>query len=184
MTDKKEVTSPSAKSMSIDAPTDDGGHHGWTLILICAGIGLLACCLLIPQTDENRRLVYETQKLQGELDYLQKQVEVNGEFIKRVGDDPILAERLAQRQMKFIRQGASVLQLEAHEGLSQRTPFSLVSLAPPAPPPLYHLPGGRLAELCRDTKSRLYLIGLGLMLTAAGLVLGSTPSGISTAKAN
>ena len=168
---------------SDDAPLDDGGHHGWTLILICAGIGLLACCLLIPQTDENRRLVYEAQKFKNELDYLQKQVQVNAEFIQRVGEDPILAERLAQRQMKFIREGASVVHLDPPVGLSERTPYSLVSLAPPSPPPAYRLPGGRLAELCRDPKSRLYLIGLGLMLTASGLVLGSTPPTRSTPQA-
>src|SRR5437868_4951264 len=117
MTDKQDVTCEASDPVSGQAPIDEGGHHGWTLILICAGIGLLACCLLIPQTDENRRLVYETQKLKGELDYLQKQVEVNDQFVKRVGEDPILAERLAQRQMKFIREGASIVPLQHASGL-------------------------------------------------------------------
>src|SRR5215212_8216660 len=38
-------------------PAPKGG--GWTLALLCAGIALIACTVLIPQADANRRLVYE-----------------------------------------------------------------------------------------------------------------------------
>src|SRR4051812_27466761 len=38
-------------------PAPRGG--GWTLALLCGGIALIACTVLIPAADANRRLVYE-----------------------------------------------------------------------------------------------------------------------------
>ncbi len=57
----------------------------------------------------------------------------------------------------------------------EESPFSLVSIAPPPPLPPPQLRSGRMAELCRDPKVRLYTIGTGMMLIACGLVLGATP---------
>jgi len=148
-------------------------HHGWTIMLISAGIGLIALCLLIPQSDENRLMAYQCQKLKMDLEHLDKQVAVNQEFIDRLGHDPALAERLAQRQMKFIRAGTRVLELDERIAPGEESPFSLVSIAPPpklAPP---ELRSGRMAEMCRDPKVRLYVIGTGMMLVACGLVLGA-----------
>ena len=34
----------------------DGG--GWTLAVLCMGLSLIAGCVIIPQADANRRLVY------------------------------------------------------------------------------------------------------------------------------
>src|SRR3954466_12659582 len=150
-------------------------HHGWTIMLISAGIGLIACCLLIPQSDENRLMAYECQKLKMDLEHLDKQVAVNQEFIERLGRDPALMERLAQRQMKFIRAGAKVLELDERTLPGEESPFSLVSIAPPPKLPPPELRSGRMAELCRDPKVRLYVIGTGMMLIACGLVLGATP---------
>ena len=62
-------------------------------MLISAGIGLIACCLLIPQSDENRLMAYECQKLKMDLEHLDKQVAVNQEFIDRLGRDPALRHR-------------------------------------------------------------------------------------------
>src|SRR6185436_15396657 len=59
-------------------------HHGWTIMLISAGIGLIALCLLIPQSDENRLMAYQCQKLKMDLEHLDKQVAVNQEFIDRL----------------------------------------------------------------------------------------------------
>ena len=142
-------------------------------MLISAGIGLIALCLLIPQADENRLMAYQCQKLKMDLEHLDKQVAVNQEFISRLGRDPALAERLAQRQMKFIRAGTKVLELDERTMPGEESPFSLVSIAPPpklAPP---QLRSGRMAEWCRDPKVRLYVIGTGMMLIACGLVLGA-----------
>jgi hypothetical protein len=77
--------------------------------MLCAGIAIIAACLLIPQADANRRLVYERTKLQADLEAVEKQVAVNDEFLRKVADDANLAERLAQRQMKMIRQGTRIL---------------------------------------------------------------------------
>ena len=56
----------------------------------------------------------------------------------------------------------------------EESPFSLVSIAPPPRLPPPELRSGRMAELCRDPKVRLYTIGTGMMLIACGLVLGAT----------
>lgn len=167
-------------------PPPKGG--GWTVTMLCAGIAILACCVLIPQTDANRRLVYEREKLKLDLESVKKQVATNEEFLRRVADDPNLAERLAQRQMKIIRQGTRVLELKnlAGPGASdprlgsaspaptpdEVSPFQLVHVPPPPPMPAYEPVGGTLAKLCYHPPSRLYLIGAGLLLMAAGLVLG------------
>jgi len=146
----------------------------WTIPMLCAGIGLIAACVLIPLSEENRQLVYEREQLRLDLVQIQKQVTVNDEFLKNLGDDPTLAERLAQRQMKTIREGSEVVDLESTSGKQEMSPFLLVSLPPPAPMPAYAPVGGRLATLCLTGKSRLFLVGCGLMLCAGGLVLGGT----------
>ena len=149
-------------------PTRGGA---FTIPMLCAGIAIIACCLLIPQADANRRLAYERLKLQADLEAVQRQVAVNGEFLAKVSDDPNLAERLAQRQMKIIRAGTKVLELKGDDepGMS---PFQLTNVAPPPAFPAYQSRGGTLARLCYNPKSRLYLMGTGLLLSAAGLVLG------------
>ena len=169
-------------------PAPKGG--GWTVAALCFGIGIIACCVVIPQADANRRLAYERERLQVDLDSIKKQVSTNGEFLRRVADDPNLAERLAQRQMKIIREGTRVLELKkkkagASPGSSGRgagtlpadvSPFHLVAVAPPPPMPPYQPSGGRLAGLCYDPHKRLYLMGFGLLLMAAGLVCGFSPN--------
>lgn len=171
-------------------PPPRGG--GWTVTLLCFGIGLIACCVLIPQADANRRLAYEREKLKLDLESIRKQVSTNDEFLKRVADDPNLAERLAQRQMKIIRQGTRVLELKkqrpantsggggaigstAGQAADEMSPFQLVHVAPPPPLPPYKPVGGVIAGLCYNPHARLYLTGIGLFLMAAGLVLGFGP---------
>jgi hypothetical protein len=137
------------------------------------GVALIACCVLIPQADSNRRLAYERELLQRDLQTIDQQIEVNGEFLKKVADDPELAQRLAERQMKVIPEGVRVLDLTHEpEGMS---PFQLVNVAPPPPLPPYKPTGGTIAHLCYGPHSRLYLIGISLGMIAMGLVLGATP---------
>ena len=70
-----------------------------------------------------------------------QQIQVNQEFLKKVSDDPTLAQRLAERQMKVIPEGEHVVDLmHEPEGMS---PFQLVNVAPPAPLPPYRPVGGR-----------------------------------------
>jgi hypothetical protein len=143
----------------------------WTIPLICAGIAIVAACLLIPTADENRRLAYESQFLKADLEQLEKQVETNQQFLKHIGQDPILAERLAQRQMKMVREGTSVLELKGQDLRASASPFMLVTLPPPTPQPPYQPIGGSVSNLCRQPRSQLYLIGGALLMIAAGLVL-------------
>ena len=152
-------------------PTRGGG---FTIPILCAGIAIIAACLLIPQADANRRLVYERAKLQADLEAVEKQVATNEEFLHKVADDPNLAERLAQRQMKIIRQGNEVLNLK-NDPSEEMSPFQLTAVQPPPEFPAYQPRGGILASLCYNPRSRLYLMGIGLMAMAGGLVLGFGP---------
>ncbi|HEX2971228.1 MAG TPA: hypothetical protein VHP11_02775 [Tepidisphaeraceae bacterium] len=177
MDDAPATVDAGEEPIAEDAASQTGGSHGWTFVLISVGIGLIACCLLIPQADENRTLLYQCNNLKMDLEHIQKQAEVSEEFLKQINEDPAVAERLAQLQMRFVRKGTNVLdlpELDAAEG--QRSPFMLVTVTPPPPLPEYRPLGGRLANLCRDARSRLYMIGGGLMLMATGLVLGYTPT--------
>ena len=147
---------------------------GWTITALCAGIALIACCVLIPQADANRRLAYDKETLTRDLRNIEKQIDVNREFLKKVGDDPTLAQRLAERQMKVIPQGAHVVDL-THDS-DVMSPFQLLNVAPPTALPPYRPVGGTLARICYGSQSRLYLIGMSLGLIAMGLVLGAGPS--------
>jgi hypothetical protein len=161
------------RAMAAPVPLAPLQSGGWTLPLLCAGIALIACCVLIPQADANRRLAYDRRQLQSELKTIESQVKVNAEFLKRVADDPTLAQRLAERQMKVIPEGAHVLELSGEQpGMS---PFQLVNVVPPAPLPPYKALGGTLANVCYGIHSRLYLIGISLGMIATGLVLGYAP---------
>ena len=144
--------------------------------MICIGIALIACCVLIPATEENRRLVYERERLKADLDQINKQTEVNDEFLKRVADDPSLSERLAQRQMKMVREGTSVLEVKGESSPRDMSPYVLTTLAPPVLPPPYQPRGGILAALVSNPRSQLYVMGGGMLLVAAGLVMGSAPA--------
>ena len=121
-------------------------------------------------------LAWEREKLKIDLAYIQEQTRVQDEFLTRVADDPTLAERLAQRQMKIIREGTRVLKLkgrqEGGEETAEMSPFHLVAVSPPPPLPPYKPIGGPFASLFYQPRTRLYLLGGGLMLLAAGLVLG------------
>lgn len=171
-------------SYSPDADADDEDDHayatagstggGWTIPLLCLGIAIIAFCLIIPQADANRRLVYERASLRADLESIQTQVTMNDEFLRRLAGDATLAERLALRQLNLQRAGTKTLSVTMRDGGS--SPFDLVKVTPPAAMPPYEPVGGKLAAICRDTRSRLYLMGTGLFILAAGLVLGvSTP---------
>ncbi len=142
----------------------------WTIPLMCAGIALIACCLLIPAADENHQLTYEGASLRADLEQIQKQVETNQEFLTRMRMDPALAKRLAQRQMKMVREGTNVLELKGHPLRASPSPFLLVTLPPPAPLAPYRPVGGHFAAMCRDPRLQLYMLGAGMMMIATGLV--------------
>lgn len=146
-----------------------------TIPLLCIGIAIIACVTLLPLADENHQLAWEREKLNADLAQLKEQVRVNGEFLNHVADDPTLAERLAQRQMKYIRQGSSVLPLRGTGMKEEMSPFHLVAVPPPKPLPPYQPVGGALATLVRAPRAQLYLVGGALLLIATGIVMGYAP---------
>ena len=157
------------------APAGPTTGGGWTIPLMCVGLGLIACCVIIPQAETNRQLFHEQQALSADLDRLQKQVSVNDEFLKNVLDNPTLAERLASRQLKTIRKGQKVLAMKEGNDNADMSPFTLVDLPPAAPTPPYRAKRGTIADLCNNARSRLYLLGMALAMVAIGLVMDSRP---------
>lgn len=147
------------------------GAGGWTIVSLCVGIGILACCFILPLADANRKLALEHERLQENLTQLQKQIDVNQQFLSHVNDDPILAERLAQRQMHYIRAGTSIVPLPS-ERTAGSSPFSLVAVPAPAVVQAPAQADSRLVSLFLDTRIRTWAMGTGLILVAMGLVLG------------
>src|SRR5277367_5061435 len=146
----------------------------WSIPLLCAGLCIIGVCVLLPQSEMNRKLVAERDKLKSDLAYVNQQLAVNDQFLQNVGVDPGLAERLAQRQMKQIRQGASVLELKEQPNKTEMSPFLLVSVGTPPTAMLYQSPTGLVGKICEDSRDRLFLSGFGLFLVASVLVLGAS----------
>ncbi len=165
------------RSQQMKLPTHVPAHGSawWTIPLLCVGLGIIAWCVLIPASNANRKLVLEREKLHRDLDAVDKQIAVNQEFLKRISDDLELAERLAQRQMKYIRQGRNVLELPQQSAThDQMSPFLLTAMPRPAPLAKWPIQPGPLGRIAEDSKIQLYLIGLGLLLLAASLVMGGS----------
>ena len=60
-------------------------------------------------------------------------------------------------------------------GKEEMSPFHLVAVPPPPPMAEYEPVGGPLAQIVRQPRAQLYLVGGALLLIAMGLVLGYTP---------
>jgi hypothetical protein len=165
-------------------PRGSSESGGWTIAILCMGLGLIAACVIIPQADSNRRLVYQREQLRLDLAQVQKQIALNKEFLAKMESDPQLTERLAQREMHAVEQGESVVTVndgdsstgDASTGESAQaarmSPFSLVKVPPPPMLQPYQPVGGTLAALCRDPQWHVYLLGGGMIMVAGGLVLG------------
>jgi hypothetical protein len=147
----------------------------WTIPLLCLGLSIIACCVLLPASDANRKLVLEREKLKRDLAAVEQQAEVNAMFLKRVSGDPELAERLAQRQMRFIREGTNVLELPqtSERAGDVMNPFLLTAL--PGAAPMVRIPPrpGILGTLTVNNKVQLYALGAAMLLLAIALVMGS-----------
>ena len=162
-------------SQAQNPPSPREGYSSvWSIPLLIVGLAIVGICTLVPQWQANRQLAAERDKLLNDLDYAQTQISVNDRFLQSVGDDPSLAERLAQRQMQQIRKGTSVLELKGKFSRSPISPFALVSIAQPPLAPLVQPPHGLLAKLCDSPRRQLYCTGAGMFMIAVGLVLGSS----------
>jgi cell division protein FtsL len=156
------------------APIEQPGRTGawWTLPIMCLGLAIVACAVLVPAADENRRDLHELAKLERDVAYFQKQSDVNQQFLEHVSTDPTLAERLAQRQLRMTRVDSRVVQMSKDRGPFSMSPYALVTIDPPTPMPEYRPMGGFLSRYFLDTKGQIYLTGLGILLVAAGVILG------------
>src|SRR5437588_7717280 len=155
---------PQAPQNSIDQESDPHAPErgGWTVSLLCAGVAIIAVCLLLPLAEENHQFAWQREKLKADLEQIQQQVQVNDEFLKKLRNDPTLAERLAQRQMKFIREGTKILDLPGEGGKEDMSPFLLVNLPPPTPMPSYRPLRRPLSIVVPNPRLLLYVTGTGL----------------------
>src|SRR5271170_6978990 len=100
----------------------------WSLPMLCMGLGLIAICVLVPAAEANKRLTADRDKLSRDLSFVESQVSANQIFLDEVNTDPEIAERLAQRQCRQIRQGTSVLELKGISQEKSASPFEMVSV--------------------------------------------------------
>jgi len=150
----------------------------WSLPLLCAGLGLIAICVLVPAAEANKRLTADRDKLKRDMTYVESQLSANQEFLSMAGSDPELSERLAQRQFRQIRQGTSVLPLKGIDQTTATSPFEMISVTPPPPVAEYHPLTGILGDICGDMRSQMYAVGLGMFMVATALVLGVSGKGM------
>jgi hypothetical protein len=161
-------------------PRETAETGAWTISVLCMGLGLIAACILIPQADANRRLVYAREQLRLELQNIQQQTSVNREFLTKMEVDPQLTERLAQREMRAVEQGEAVVNVNGDAGSAsgataaaeRMSPFTLVKVPPPPALEPYQPVGGTFADLCRNPGTHMYVLGTGMIMVAGGLVLG------------
>ena len=155
-----------------ETPTPSTGGW-WTLPIMCFGIALIACALIVGQVEDNLQMTWQKNKLQMDLEHLQKQSDTNVEFLERIKTDANLVERLAQRQMKLVREGAAVLELKGSAGEEGLSAFKLVKT--PSPPNVepYRSADTPLTRLFGTARQRLYASGMGAFLIAVGLIMGN-----------
>ncbi|GIW76315.1 MAG: hypothetical protein KatS3mg104_1378 [Phycisphaerae bacterium] len=144
----------------------------WTLPMMCLGLTIIACALIVPAVDENRRELHQLTRLERDVNYFQMQSEVNKQFLEHVSTDPALAERLAMRQLRMTRPDSRIVQIPQTGNPFAMSPYALVTLDPPPPVPDYQPLGGVLSRYFLDPQTQIYLTGIGILLTAAGVILG------------
>ena len=58
-------------------PEEEPEKGGWLVSFLCAGVAIIAICLLLPLAEENHQLAWQREKLKTDLAQLQEQVQVN-----------------------------------------------------------------------------------------------------------
>lgn len=182
---KEENPASSEQSKDDDSKTDSSGlgpvlagndpprtGAWWTLPLMCLGLGIVACALIVPAVDENRRELHQLARLERDVNYFQMQSDVNKQFLEHVSTDPTLAERLALRQLRLTRPDSRIVQIPQTNNPFGMSPYALVTIDPPPPIPDYQPLGGLLSQYFLDSKTQIYLASIGILLTAAGVILG------------
>jgi hypothetical protein len=155
------------------APTQHSGSW-WTIPLLCAGIGLITCAIVVGQVEDNRKLAWQREILQRDLKYFQDQINTNQAFLSRLSDDANLVERLAQRQTKMVRKGAAILDLGKDSAQEDTSPFRLVNIPPPPNVKPYEPSKSIMSILFSHPRVRLYAYGVGAFLIARSLITGAS----------
>lgn len=175
---RQSTDDPSTQTDSSDLGQVSGGKAvsrtgaWWTLPMMCLGLTIIACALIVPAVDENRRELHQLTRLERDVRYFQMQSEVNKQFLEHVSTDPALAERLAMRQLRMTRPDSRIVPIPQTGNPFAMSPYALVTLDPPPPVPDYQPLGGVLSRYFLDPQTQIYLTGIGILLTAAGVILG------------
>ncbi|HEX8324720.1 MAG TPA: hypothetical protein VF595_12505 [Tepidisphaeraceae bacterium] len=172
--DRLRAESERVDTASVIEAEPPAGPSGawWTIPLTFLGIAIVACAILIPAADENRRDAYELAKIERDVAYFQKQSEVNQDFLRRVNTDPTLAERLALRQLHQTREGVRLAPLASRPDRFGASPYAMTRLDPPAALAPYRPVPGKLTDWFLGDKNPQQMAGLGLILAGAGVLLG------------
>ncbi|MFT3788518.1 MAG: hypothetical protein QM770_20495 [Tepidisphaeraceae bacterium] len=148
-------------------------------LLIVAGLAMVGAAVLAPLREESRSLAHDAFALQREVDQVNRQMQINRDFVAAVPTDPQLATRLAMRQHTDV--GHTDTKSIALRGATTKpfaqSPFALTSLPPPEPLPAYSsdVPAA-LRSWLLDANRRSLVLGLGVFCVAAGLILGAMPT--------
>lgn len=143
----------------------------WSIPMLSAGICLISSAMIIQQVEENREMAWQRNKLKNDIEHIEKQLNANDDFITRIGKDSGIAERLAQRQMKMIRQGSAVLDVKGLDNSCESSPFRLITIPPPPLVKPYERAPGLLTRLFANPQIRLIAYGLGSFMLAVAIVL-------------
>lgn len=144
--------------------------------LLSLGLAMIASALIVGQVEENRELAWQKNKLQMDLDYLEKQASVNEEFLTKLkqGEDAGLVERLAQRQKNLVRKGSAILDLKGPAGEDNTSAFKLTRLPPPPEIRPYEPARGFFTRFLGSAHQRVMAYGIGGFLVALGLISGGS----------
>lgn len=141
-----------------------------TLVLF-AGLVVIGLAILLPAREQNRKLDHELAQMQVEIEFVNRQIDINRQFLDDVTHDPELIERLLMRQTHRTLNGKSTLDLKTAPINFGSSPFGVTRLNAPPPPVPYQsdLPGW--LEWTTTSSSRVIGISLGLFGVASALIL-------------
>lgn len=141
-----------------------------TLVLF-SGLVVIGLAILLPAREQNRKLEHEFVQMQTEIDFVNRQIEINRQFLDDVTHDPELIERLLMRQTHRTLDGKSTLDLQTAPINFGSSPFGVTRLNAPPPPAPYESDLPSWLEWTTTSSSRVIGISLGLFGIASALIL-------------
>jgi|GEM_PF-6549045 len=141
-----------------------------TLVLFF-GLVVIGLAVLLPAREQNRKLVHSIAQMQAEVDFVDRQIDINRQFLDDVTHDPELVERLLMRQTNRMQDGKAALDLHAAPTDFSASPFGIMRLNAPPPPVPYRSDVPSWLEWTTTSSSRFIGISLGLFGVASALIL-------------